>query len=89
MEIIHQFKTVRNKYFPKMHSISNLFKFNDLEKKKPEFDKMSIEELKSHLRRLESLSKNKELANMLPDKGEKVNNQLKLLQVNIQLANAV
>lgn len=42
---------------------------------------MSLDELKTQSGKFENLSKDTKLVNSLPDKGAKINEQLKLLQV--------
>lgn len=65
-----------------MHSINALFKLNDFGNKKLDYSKMNLSELKVQLNKFESLNQNKKLQNTLPDKGEKIKEQLKILKVN-------
>ena len=64
-----------------MSSIANLLKFNAAEKKSFDFGRMDVEDLKIHLKKFEGLSRDKNLMNSLSDKGAKITNQIKLIQV--------
>lgn len=67
-----------------MHSLPNLLKFNDFKNvKKLDFDHMSLGELKNNLKKFESLSHDAKLLNSLPDKGEKIKQQLRVLRVSL------
>ena len=69
-----------------MHSLSNLLKFNEFKNvKKLDFDKMSLGELKSQLKKFESLSHDAKLLSSLSDKGDRVKEQLRILRVRIGL----
>ena len=64
-----------------MHSIENLFKLNDLNVKKIQFQKVNLSELKLNYTKFKSLEKNQKLVDSLPDKGEKLRNQINQIEV--------
>lgn len=64
-----------------MYALNNLFKLNDLKDKLPKLEDLSAEQLKPHLENYKKLLANTKLLNSLADKGEKVRNQLKHIEV--------
>ena len=66
-----------------MHSIQNLLKFNHgaLEVK-IDYETMSLDELKRNYIKYKSLTKDTKCLNSLSDKGEKLLNQLKHIEVS-------
>lgn len=63
-----------------MHSITNLFKLNELTNRK-DYDTMGLSDLESNLKKCMSLRNNLKLMSSLKDKGEKLNGQIKLIEV--------
>jgi hypothetical protein len=65
-----------------MYSLNNLLKLNDLKDKHPNFDTLNLEQLRPYLEKYQKLTNDQKLTKSLPDKGEKLRNQLKHIQVN-------
>ena len=65
----------------KMHSITNLFKLNELTARK-DYNTLSLGDLESNLKKCMSLKSNEKLMATLKDKGEKLSAQIKLIEVN-------
>lgn len=71
-----------------MHSLPNLLKFNEFKNvKKFEFDKMSLEQLEKQHVKFDSHSRDAKLLNSLPDKGDKIKEQLRILKVRLYVSN--
>lgn len=68
-----------------MHSISNLMKFNAVNNEKLNFEKMTLEELKNHQKKFKSIKSNTKLINSLKDKGEKIDDNLKIIEVRFKI----
>ena len=67
-----------------MHSLPNLLKYNDFQNVKHlDFEKMSLEELRRHSSKFEKLSIDAKILNSLPDRGDKLKAQVRVIQVSI------
>jgi hypothetical protein len=64
-----------------MHSIINLFKINDLKLKPLDYELMSLSELEFNLKRINSLLANKRAIDALSDKGDRLREQKRKIQV--------
>ncbi|CAF1000876.1 unnamed protein product [Brachionus calyciflorus] len=64
-----------------MHSMSNLMKVNNfLINEKINYEKMSMDELKQHEKKFKNMISNIKLINSLKDKGQRINESLKLIE---------
>lgn len=64
-----------------MLSISNLLRFNSINNEKLNFEKMNLDELKNHEKKYLGIKSNTKLINSLKDKGQKIDENLKIIQV--------
>lgn len=64
-----------------MHSIINLLKFNSINNEKLNFEKMNLDELKNHEKKFKAIKSNTKLINSLKDKGQKIDENLKIIKV--------
>jgi hypothetical protein len=64
-----------------MYALHNLLKLNDLKEKHPSYDTLNLEQLQAYSEKYKKLTSDQKLVNSLPDKGEKLKNQLKHIEV--------
>ncbi len=68
-----------------MHSITNLFKINNIQLKRLDYELMSLNELEFNLKRINSLLTNKKAVDSLSDKGDRLREQKKKIEVRLSI----